>query len=73
VNLLKVADYFCVLSDFVARTPNAPGPSLRFDPTSEVWSLRDDRPSLDPLKKYKPVLEKALTEYEERETSMRQR
>jgi hypothetical protein len=64
VSLLKVADYFYVLCDFVVRTPDAPGLSLRYDPTSEIWSLRDDRPSLVPLTRYGPILQRVRAEFE---------
>jgi hypothetical protein len=64
LRLLMVADYFSVMCDFVVRTPEAPGPSLSYDEQSRIWSLRDDRPSLKPLKRYEPIIEQALAEFE---------
>jgi hypothetical protein len=64
VRLLVLADYFCIISELTVRTPETPGSSFTYDPATAEWSLLEHRPSLEPLRKYKPIIEATLREYE---------
>jgi hypothetical protein len=64
LRLLKVADYFSVMCEFVVKEPGRLGSSLSYDERSDVWSLRADRPSLEPFTRYKPIIDTALAEFQ---------